>query len=98
MTQVEPERFQFTSSDGLSIACVKWSGRHSVRGVVQITGHHQGHPPDRVCQRNLGRVDLWTFWAFGIEGPVLGCGDGFPFGSSDCGPWLVMYPAALILL
>lgn len=36
ITRLEPARFQFTSSDGLSIACVKWSGRHSVRGVVQI--------------------------------------------------------------
>ncbi len=30
----QPERFQFTSSDGLSIACVKWSGdRISVAGA-----------------------------------------------------------------
>ena len=36
MTQLEPERFQFTSADGLSIACVKWRGPHHVRGVVQI--------------------------------------------------------------
>jgi alpha-beta hydrolase superfamily lysophospholipase len=45
MTQLEPERFQFTSADGLSIACVKWSGRHPVRGVVQIAhglGEHMG--------------------------------------------------------
>jgi alpha-beta hydrolase superfamily lysophospholipase len=43
MTQ--PERFQFTSADGLSIACVKWSGHHHVRGVVQIAhglGEHIG--------------------------------------------------------
>ena len=32
MNQVEPERFQFTSGDGLSIACVKWNGHHPVRG------------------------------------------------------------------
>jgi len=45
MNQVEPERFQFTSGDGLSIACVKWSGHHHVRGVVQIAhglGEHMG--------------------------------------------------------
>jgi alpha-beta hydrolase superfamily lysophospholipase len=45
MTQPQPERFQFTSSDGLSIACVKWSGDHPVRGVVQIPhglGEHMG--------------------------------------------------------
>ena len=45
MNQVEPERFQFTSGDGLSIACVKWSGPHQVRGVVQIAhglGEHMG--------------------------------------------------------
>src|SRR5215831_13421149 len=43
MTQ--PERFQFTSTDGLSIACVKWGGHHDVRGVVQIAhglGEHIG--------------------------------------------------------
>ena len=40
-----PERFQFTSSDGLSIACEKWSGQHEPRGVVQIAhglGEHMG--------------------------------------------------------
>ena len=45
MPQLEPERFQFTSADGLSIACVKWSGHHPVRGVVQIAhvlGEHMG--------------------------------------------------------
>src|SRR5215470_3381212 len=43
--QLEPERFQFTSADGLSIACVKWSGDYPVRGVVQIAhglGEHIG--------------------------------------------------------
>lgn len=41
----EPERFEFTSGDGLSIACVKWSGQHEPRGVVQIAhglGEHMG--------------------------------------------------------
>src|SRR5439155_27359541 len=45
MAQLEPERFQFTSADSLSIACVKWIGRHHVRGVVQIAhglGEHMG--------------------------------------------------------
>jgi alpha-beta hydrolase superfamily lysophospholipase len=45
MSQLEPERFQFTSADGLSIASVKWSGDHPVRGVVQIVhglGEHIG--------------------------------------------------------
>src|SRR6266542_5557439 len=40
-----PERFELTSADGLSIACVKWSGHHQVRGVVQIAhglGEHMG--------------------------------------------------------
>src|SRR6266478_5291220 len=40
-----PERFQFTTDDGLSIACVKWGGHHPVRGVVQIAhglGEHMG--------------------------------------------------------
>jgi alpha-beta hydrolase superfamily lysophospholipase len=45
MAHLEPERFQFTSADGLSIACVKWSGYRHVRGVVQIAhglGEHMG--------------------------------------------------------
>jgi alpha-beta hydrolase superfamily lysophospholipase len=36
MPQLEPERLQFTSADGLSIACVKWSSDQNIRGVVQI--------------------------------------------------------------
>src|SRR5215831_4238946 len=42
---IQSERFQFTSTDGLSIACVKWSGHREVRGVVQIAhglGEHMG--------------------------------------------------------
>jgi alpha-beta hydrolase superfamily lysophospholipase len=30
------EQFEFISSDGLTIACVKWGNRGNVRGVVQI--------------------------------------------------------------
>ncbi len=40
-----PERFHFTSSDGLSIACVKWVRPQKVRGVIQIAhglGEHMG--------------------------------------------------------
>jgi alpha-beta hydrolase superfamily lysophospholipase len=40
-----PERFQFTSTDGLSISCAKWSGYHEPRGIVQIAhglGEHIG--------------------------------------------------------
>jgi len=40
-----PERFKFTSSDGLSIACKKWGNGRHVRGVVQIVhglGEHIG--------------------------------------------------------
>ena len=40
-----PERFQCTSGDGLSIACVKWGNSRGVRGVVQIAhglGEHIG--------------------------------------------------------
>src|SRR5262245_51966383 len=33
MNQLEPERFQFTSADGL---CMKWSGHQNICGVVQI--------------------------------------------------------------
>src|SRR6266513_2161717 len=41
----KPKRFQFESTDGLAIACVKWEGHHNVRGVVQIAhglGEHIG--------------------------------------------------------
>jgi alpha-beta hydrolase superfamily lysophospholipase len=41
----EPERFRFTSGDGLSIACVKWVRPQRVRGVIQIAhglGEHMG--------------------------------------------------------
>ena len=40
-----PERFEFRSDDGLSIACVKWGDGRHVRGVVQIAhglGEHMG--------------------------------------------------------
>src|SRR4051812_28922610 len=40
-----PERFQFVSSDGLAIACVRWVGQHEPRGVIQIAhglGEHIG--------------------------------------------------------
>jgi len=40
-----PERFHFTSTDGLSIACVKWENGRHVRGVIQIAhglGEHIG--------------------------------------------------------
>jgi len=40
-----PERFQFKSDDGLSIACVKWENCRHVRGVIQIAhglGEHTG--------------------------------------------------------
>jgi alpha-beta hydrolase superfamily lysophospholipase len=45
MPQPEPDRFQFTSANGLPIACVKWSGHQDIRGVVQIAhglGEHMG--------------------------------------------------------
>jgi alpha-beta hydrolase superfamily lysophospholipase len=41
----EPKRFQFESTDGLSIACVKWIRLQKVRGVIQIAhglGEHIG--------------------------------------------------------
>jgi alpha-beta hydrolase superfamily lysophospholipase len=40
-----PERFHLTSTDGLSIACAKWSGQHEPRGIIQIShglGEHMG--------------------------------------------------------
>jgi alpha-beta hydrolase superfamily lysophospholipase len=40
-----PHQFQFTSSDGLQIACTRWNNRHAPRGVIQIAhgmGEHIG--------------------------------------------------------
>ncbi len=45
LQRLEPERFQFLSSDGLPIQCVKWSRRHADRAVIQIShglGEHIG--------------------------------------------------------
>src|SRR6266571_4895416 len=42
---ITPERFQFTTDDGLSIACVKWGNHRGARGVAQIAhglGEHIG--------------------------------------------------------
>ena len=39
------ERFDFTSADGLRIACARWDGSRPVRGVIQIAhglGEHYG--------------------------------------------------------
>jgi len=50
VTQFEPDRFRFTSTDGLSIACVKWSGHHASRRVMQIVhglGEHMGRYAER---------------------------------------------------
>jgi hypothetical protein len=55
MPQLEPKRFQFTSSDGLSIACVKWSDSHHVRGVVQIA-HGLGEHMGRYCSIALTSI------------------------------------------
>src|SRR5260370_19934851 len=43
------ERFQFTSSDGFSIDCEKWSGHHEPRGVVQ-TAHGLGEQMGRYAE------------------------------------------------
>ena len=40
-----PHRFQFTSTDGLPIVCMRWSDRQPPRGIVQIAhgmGEHMG--------------------------------------------------------
>jgi alpha-beta hydrolase superfamily lysophospholipase len=44
-TPIEPHPFQFTSADGLRIACTRWEGRGPAAGVVQIAhglGEHIG--------------------------------------------------------
>src|SRR6267142_2634535 len=53
-TRLEPTRFLFTSADGLSIACVKWSGEHEVRGVVQIA---HGLVEDMVSLRVIAKEE-----------------------------------------
>ena len=67
-----PERFQFTSTDGLSIACVKWRGHDAVRGVVQIAhglGEHMGRYAELAEIQSLqrfhksARVDFRQFGA-----------------------------------
>src|SRR5262249_52113266 len=43
--------FEFTSADGLRIACARWDGRAPVRGVVQIAhgmGEHIGRYAETV--------------------------------------------------
>ena len=45
MNLLIPHQFQFTSSDGLQIACTRWNNRHHPRGVIQIShgmGEHIG--------------------------------------------------------
>jgi alpha-beta hydrolase superfamily lysophospholipase len=49
---IQPYKFEFTSADGLRIACARWDGRGPVRGVVQIAhgfGEHMG--------RSLGLIE-----------------------------------------
>jgi alpha-beta hydrolase superfamily lysophospholipase len=57
-----PERFQFISTDGLSIACVKWNGHHTVRGVVQVAhglGEHMGRYTE--LAEKLGEGDFVVY-------------------------------------
>jgi alpha-beta hydrolase superfamily lysophospholipase len=45
MNLATPYQFQFTSSDGLQIACTRWNNRNFPRGVIQIAhgmGEHIG--------------------------------------------------------
>jgi alpha-beta hydrolase superfamily lysophospholipase len=45
--------FQFTSTDGVRVACVRWEARAPVRGIVQIVhgmGEHIG--------RYVGLIDI----------------------------------------
>jgi alpha-beta hydrolase superfamily lysophospholipase len=45
MSLLSTHQFQFTSSDGLKIACTRWNNRHAPRGVIQIAhgmGEHIG--------------------------------------------------------
>ena len=38
-----PHQFQFTSSDGLQIACTRWQNRKPPRGIIQIAHGMGGH-------------------------------------------------------
>jgi alpha-beta hydrolase superfamily lysophospholipase len=45
MDSIQPYQFQFTSTDGLRIACSRWDSCGTVRGIVQIAhglGEHIG--------------------------------------------------------
>src|SRR5712672_2278040 len=45
MSLVTPHQFQFTSSDGMQIACTRWNNRNPPRGLLQIVhgmGEHIG--------------------------------------------------------
>src|SRR5262245_18259725 len=60
--KLEPGRFQFISTDGLSIQCVKWSPHHHVRGIVQIVhglGEHIGRYVERA--ETLVRAELVVY-------------------------------------
>jgi alpha-beta hydrolase superfamily lysophospholipase len=55
--------FQFTSTDGLRIACARWDSRGPVRGVVQIAhgmGEHLG--------RYIGTVEILVSAGFTVYG------------------------------
>src|SRR6185503_4839692 len=62
MSQLGPERFNFISDDGLSIACVKWSGQRKIRGVVQIA-HGLGEHIGRYAKlaETLARAELVVY-------------------------------------
>src|SRR5262249_22666714 len=51
MTLSKAIEFQFTSSDGLRVACARWDGRDPARGVIQIAhgmGEHIGRYVDTI--------------------------------------------------
>jgi len=83
-TLVPTFEFQFTSSDGMRIACARWDSRHPVRGVVQIAhgmGEHIGRYAETIeflvangltvygnDHRGHGRTALFSAGQFGDFG------------------------------
>jgi alpha-beta hydrolase superfamily lysophospholipase len=60
-SETTPHAFQFTSTDGLRIACARWDSHEPSRGIVQIAhglGEHIG--------RYLGLIEVLVGAGLGI--------------------------------
>ncbi len=55
MTMTPSSEFRLTSTDGVRVACGRWNGRGSVRGVVQIAMLNEANC-DEVRTRLIGWI------------------------------------------